>query len=64
MRDKEMKWAILTLQKETRSRRSALDCPTEHWGWIPQRQDRVAILRAIGSYAEEIHQPRYALLNH
>jgi len=58
-----MKWAVLTLQAETRLRRSTPDCPTEHWGWIPQQHDRVAILKSIGGYAEEINVPKYTSYN-
>jgi len=54
-----MRWAVLTIQAETRLRRSAPNCPTEHWGWIPQQHDRVAILKSIGAYAREINVPRY-----
>ena len=54
---KELKLAIRTLQQENQLQRSLPDPPTEHWGWIPEKHDRVTILKATGKFAEEMREP-------
>jgi hypothetical protein len=51
-----------TLQQENQRQRLLPTPPTEHWGWIPQKQDRVKILKSIATFAEEIHRPQYTNL--
>jgi hypothetical protein len=57
-RRKEFVWAIRMLQAENQRQRSLPDCPTDHWGWIPDRHDRVNILTGVGGFAEEM-RPSY-----
>ena len=53
---KEFRLAVRALQQENQRQRSQPDCLTEHWGWIPNKNDRVKILRQIGVFAEEVHE--------
>jgi hypothetical protein len=52
-------WAVELLHSENQRQRSLPNCPTEHWGWIPQKYDRVKILKQIGAFAEDIYRPSY-----
>lgn len=59
----EFAWVIRLIQQENHWQRSFPDtCPTEHWGWIPDKHDRVKILRSVGAFAAEIRRPAYYLL--
>jgi hypothetical protein len=61
-RRKEFIWAMRMLQGENQRQRSLPDPPTEHWGWIQNKHDRVKILSAIGGFAEEM-RPLYVPLH-
>ena len=59
-RYEEFAWAIKVLQQENQFQRSFPDrCPTDHWGWIPNRHDRVKILTSVGAFADGIQRPSY-----
>jgi hypothetical protein len=55
-------WAMQLLQQENQWQRSYPEtCPTEHWGWIPDRHDRVKILTSVGAFSDDIRHPSYYL---
>jgi hypothetical protein len=45
------------LQHENQTQRTGPDCPSEHWGWIPSKRDRVRVLRDVALTAYELRLP-------